>query len=237
MFTGIVEEVGEVIALERRGEQAHLSVRAQKALEGSAEGDSINIDGVCQTVTAIHSTSFDFDVQAETLRKTTLGSLRAGAHVNLERALPALALSGGSGGLPGTALPCGRLGGHIVQGHIHCAAPIRELRTEGSNVYLTVEIPPPYERYCVPEGSIALDGMSLTIARMERRLVTINIIPATFEKTALRFKNAGSLMNLETDIVARYIERFVQGGAKNHQEDDYPSHQSKEKIWKQFLLA
>lgn len=197
MFTGIVEEVGEVDSILRRGGAARLVVRAKKALEGTAEGDSISIDGVCQTVVEFDNSTFSVDIQAESLKKTTLGSFRAGQKVNLERALRSDA----------------RFGGHIVQGHVQCTVPIRGLREESSNVYLSVEIPHSHIRYCIEEGSIALDGMSLTIARLEGSLVTINIIPATMKKTSLGTKKAGGFMNLETDIVARYIERFVQSGA------------------------
>jgi riboflavin synthase len=209
MFTGIVEEVGEVASFRRFDGRARLTIRARKVLEGTADGDSISIDGVCQTVVELDGGTFGVDVLAESLKKTTLGSLRTGLHVNLERALRSDA----------------RFDGHIVQGHVHCPAPIRELREDGSNTYLTVEIPENLLRYCVAEGSIALDGMSLTIARLAGALATMNIIPATLDKTALRYKRTGDFMNLETDIIARYVERFVQYGAAHDKED----------IWKTFL--
>ncbi|MDR0526810.1 MAG: riboflavin synthase [Spirochaetaceae bacterium] len=197
MFTGIVEETGEIASFERHGNAARLVVRAKKALEGTVEGDSISIDGVCQTVVEFNSNSFSVDVLAESLKKTTLGLMRKGQRVNLERALASSA----------------RFGGHIVQGHVHCVVPIRSLREEGANAYLCVEVPQSHLKYCVAEGSIALDGMSLTIARLEGALVTINIIPATMRKTSLGTKKTGGVMNLETDIVARYVERFVKSGA------------------------
>jgi riboflavin synthase len=196
MFTGIVEEVGEVVSLERETGRARLTVKAAKALEGTALGDSISINGACQTVAGIAGGVFSVWTLAESLKKTTLGALRAGDPVNLERALRA----------------DGRLGGHIVQGHVNAAAPIRALRSGGGNVYLSVEIPPDLRRYCVREGSVALDGVSLTVADFSAGVVSVNIIPATFEGTALKAKRAGDYMNLEVDILARYVESLMAGG-------------------------
>ncbi|MDR3325487.1 MAG: riboflavin synthase [Spirochaetaceae bacterium] len=196
MFTGIVEEVGEVVSLERETGRARLLVRAAKALEGASLGDSISINGACQTVAAISGGAFSVWTLAESLKKTTLGGLRSGDAVNLERALRV----------------DGRLGGHIVQGHVNAAVPIRSLRSGGGNVYLSVEIPPELRRYCVREGSVALDGASLTIADFADGLVSVNIIPATFEGTALKTKRAGDYMNLEVDILARYVESLLSGG-------------------------
>ena len=198
MFTGIIEEIGEVRSVSGFGDKARLVVKAKIALKGTKLGDSINIDGVCQTVTALDSPekgTFAVDTLGESLKKTTLGSLRAGSPVNLERALQ----------------PQSRMGGHIVQGHIGGVARIREIRTTGNNVYLAVEIPEDQARYCVAEGSIALDGISLTIASLDREgtVAVMNIIPATLKATALGFKKTGDLMNLETDIIGRYIERLL----------------------------
>jgi len=133
------------------------------------------------------------DTLAESLKKTTLGSFRAGNPVNLERALR----------------PDSRMGGHIVQGHVTCTVRIQALQATGNNVYLAVEIPEDQLRYCVPEGSIALDGISLTIARISGNVVTVNIIPATIKTTSLGYKQSGGLMNLETDIIGRYVERLL----------------------------
>ena len=195
MFTGIVEEVGRVYSISNSGDKAHLAIQAKRVLEGIRVGDSINIDGVCQTVTSFDSESFAVDTLAESLKKTTLGSLRSASPVNLERALR----------------PDSRMGGHFVQGHIACTVRIRELRSTGNNVYLAVEIPEEQLRYCVPEGSIALDGISLTIANISGNVVTANIIPATLKATGLGHKQAGDFMNLETDIIGRYIERLLPG--------------------------
>ncbi|MHC6202346.1 riboflavin synthase, partial [Breznakiellaceae bacterium SP9] len=166
---------------------------------GTRLGDSISIDGVCQTVTEINSPekgTFAVDTLGESLKKTTLGSLRSGTAVNLERALR----------------PDSRMGGHFVQGHIACTVRIRDFRTTGNNVYLAVEIPEPQLRYCVPEGSIALDGISLTIADISGNVLTLNIIPATLKATSLGHKKTGDRMNLETDIIGRYVERLMTPG-------------------------
>jgi riboflavin synthase len=197
MFTGIVEEVGIVRSVTNLGDKARLLIQAAKVLEGTRLGDSINIDGVCQTVTAIENMGFSVDTLGESLKKTTLGELRPGNYVNLERAL----------------CPDSRMGGHIVQGHVACTVRIRALRITGNNVYLAVEIPEDQIRYCVPEGSIALDGISLTIAEISGNVATMNIIPATMEATGLKYKQSGGFMNLETDIIGRYVERLLPTGA------------------------
>jgi len=193
MFTGIIEEVGVVAAVNRESDRARLVIRAKKTLEGTRYGDSINVEGVCQTVAELANDSFTVFTLAESLRKTTLGELRAGSKVNLERAMT----------------PDSRMGGHMVQGHVSAAVPIRELSRTGNNVYLSVEISGELTRLFVPEGSVALDGISLTVAKISGCLVTVNIIPVTFEGTTLRYKKAGDKMNLETDIIGRYVERYL----------------------------
>ena len=201
MFTGIVEEVGRVLSISTLGDKARLLVQAERVLEGTCVGDSINIDGVCQTVAAIDDPgkgSFAVDTLAESLKKTTLGSLKPGSPVNLERALR----------------PDSRMGGHFVQGHVSCTVRIQELRTIGNNVYLSVEIPEEQLRCCVQEGSIALDGISLTIANISGNLVSVNIIPVTLKVTSLGTKQAGDLINLETDIIGRYVERLLSPNVK-----------------------
>ena len=200
MFTGIVEETGTVARVERETGRVRITIQAARVLEGTALGDSINVDGVCQTVAQLGSDTFSVFALAESLKKTTLGELKTGDSVNLERAMRADT----------------RMGGHIVQGHITCTAPIRELTTGGGNVYLVVEVPEEEPlRCCVSEGSLALHGISLTIARISGKLLTVNIIPATFERTNLRQKKAGDKLNLETDIIGRYVERLLAPYTKN----------------------
>ena len=193
MFTGIIEETGVVAAFNREGDKARLVIKAAAVLEGTKYGDSINVEGVCQTVAEIGGGAFTVFTLAESLKKTTLGGLKTGSRVNLERAMT----------------PNTRMGGHMVQGHISAAVPIRELSQTGGNVYLSVEVPDELLRLCVCEGSIALDGMSLTIAKISGALVTVNIIPVTMENTTLKYKKAGDKMNLETDIIGRYVERYL----------------------------
>ena len=202
MFTGIVEEVGSVFALSSRGDMTQLVLRAKRVLEGTILGDSISIEGVCQTVTELHPLEglFAVDTLAESLKKTTLGSLKPGSPVNLERALR----------------PDSRMGGHIVQGHTSSTVRIEDLQTLRSNVYLSVEVPVDLLRYCVAEWSIALDGISLTIANISGNIVTVNIIPSTIKNTSLASKKRGDLMNLETDIIGRYVESLLPvSGATN----------------------
>lgn len=194
MFTGIIEETGTVQSVIRETGRARLIIKASRVLEGTKAGDSINIDGVCQTVSQISGGTFSVYTLAESLKKTTLGGLSSGKKVNLERAARADT----------------RLGGHIVQGHVSCVVPIRELSTGSGNVYLSVEVPSAHLRYCVQEGSVSLDGISLTVADISGKLVRVNIIPATFEGTALKDKKTGGSMNLETDIIGRYVENLLQ---------------------------
>ena len=197
MFTGIVEEVGQVYSYSNLGDKARMVIRAKRVLEGIRPGDSVNIEGVCQTVIDTGPETFAVDTLAESLKKTTLGKLKPGSPVNLERALRADS----------------RMGGHFVQGHVSCTVLIRELRTTGNNVYLAVEIPEDQLRYCVPEGSIALDGISLTIANISGNVATQNIIPVTLKATSLGSRQAGDYMNLETDIIGRYVERLLSPAA------------------------
>ena len=198
MFTGIVEEVGRVDSFIRQGNSARLVVKAKIVPEDIKLGDSVSIDGVCQTVVSFDSESFAVDTLAESLKKTTLGSLLPGSPVNLERALRADS----------------RMGGHFVQGHVSCTVRILELRKDGNNAYLTVEIPDEHLYCCVPEGSIALDGISLTIACLKGNALSVNIIPATLKATGLWHKKAGDFMNLETDILGRYAEKILSAAIK-----------------------
>lgn len=195
MFTGLVEEVGRVARVERRGAWQELTISAHRVVEDTRPGDSIAIDGVCQTVSALHGNSFTVETLEVSLEKTTLGALRPGDRVNLERALTLAT----------------RLGGHLVQGHVDGVAVIHAVRRHGPNGYLQVEIPRELLRYCVREGSITLQGVSLTIATLEDPLVTVNVIPVTWETTTLGECRPGGRINLEVDILGRYVERLLQG--------------------------
>lgn len=201
MFTGIIEEKGTVVAVRREGEYQRLEVHAERVLAETVTGDSIAIDGACQTVTTLGSNSFTVETLAVSLQKTTLGVYRPGRAVNLERAMT----------------PTTRLGGHFVQGHVDGVAYLRALRSQGRNVFLTVEVPRSLAMYCVAEGSIALDGVSLTIADIRDTRVTINVIPVTWDATVLRDRSVGDGLNLEVDIIGRYVARMmgVSGDVKS----------------------
>ena len=193
VFTGLVEEAGRIRSVSRAGDYQRMSVECRMVLEDAAVGDSISIDGACQTVAAVESSSFSVYTLAESLAKTTLGSFVAGRRVNLERAVT----------------PQTRLGGHFVQGHVDATAKVVAVRGGGVNRYLTVDLPDLLERYVVREGSIALNGVSLTIARLDRTKVTVNIIPVTWEATTLCDLREGSTVNVEVDIIGRYVAKML----------------------------
>ncbi len=167
--------------------------RAERVLAGTVLGDSIAIDGACQTVVARSEGSFTVETLAVSLDKTTLGDYSTGRRVNLER----------------TVTPQSRLGGHFVQGHVDATARVTQIRKEGHNGYITVELPPELRPYCVGEGSIAIDGVSLTIAELDDARATVNVIPVTWRETVLRERVAGSRVNIEVDIIGRYVARML----------------------------
>lgn len=193
MFSGIVEEVGRVRRLERRGNSATLEVTARQVLEGTRIGDSIAINGACLTVTGMTAESFAADVAPETLRRTNLGSLRPGSPVNLERSLAVGA----------------RVGGHFVQGHVDDVGTVRALRPEGEAVIVTFAAPPTVMRYVVPKGFVAVDGMSLTAVDRLADGFTVSFIPHTLSHTIAGGYQVGAQVNLEADILGKYVERFL----------------------------
>lgn len=195
MFTGLIEEIGTVGSVRRSNNYHMLQVRAQRVLEDASIGDSIAIDGVCQTIVAIGNGAFTVETLATSLHKTTLGSFCTGRRVNLERSLT----------------PQRRMGGHIVQGHVDRTARVAEIRTVGRNVYFAVELPPELARYSIRGGSIAIDGISLTIAELDGKTVVVNVIPATWHSTALADRRPGDAVNIEVDVLARYVERLLHG--------------------------
>ncbi len=195
MFTGIIEEMGAVKALQRSGGAARLAVAARKVLDGTALGDSICVNGVCLTVVAMGANEFSADVAVETLNVTNLGELTVGAKVNLERALQLSA----------------RIGGHLVSGHVDAVGRIREKREEGNGWRIFFAAPDAVLRQLIKKGSIAIDGISLTIADVDRSGFSVAMIPHTAKLTTLGFKNAGDSVNLETDIIGKYVERLLSG--------------------------
>ena len=195
MFTGIVEEMGSVRTLRRDGGSARLTVAASTVLGNTALGDSICVNGVCLTVVEKGAAEFSADVAQETLTVTNLGELRAGQKVNLERALQLSA----------------RIGGHLVTGHVDAVGRIREKKQEGNAWRIGIDAPASALRYIIWKGSVAIDGISLTVAEVDRTGFSIAMIPHTAKLTTLGFKNAGDSVNLETDIIGKYVERLLSG--------------------------
>lgn len=192
MFTGIVEEIGTVKKI-ARGQKAYLEIQADKIFSDIHIGDSIAVNGVCLTVTGFSGKVFTADVMNETFSRSSLGSLKMGSHVNLERAMSAN----------------GRFGGHIVSGHIDGTGKITNIKKDGNAVWYKISADENIIKYTVEKGSIAIDGISLTVARVERDNFSVSIIPHTSEKTILSEKKTGDTVNLENDIIGKYVERFL----------------------------
>lgn len=192
MFTGIVKELGTVAGVESGGGGARISVRAALGSE-LGEGDSVSVEGVCLTATAVRPDGFDADVMNQTLGLTTLGGLDEAAHVNLEPALKA--------GEP--------LGGHIVQGHVDGVGEVRSAIDDGFARRLRIAVPDGLERYLVEHGSVAVSGVSLTVAALGDAEFEVSLIPETLERTTLGSAGEGDRVNLELDVVARYVERLL----------------------------
>lgn len=192
MFTGLVEATGEVLGLETRGAQASLHLAVPFA-DPLCLGDSLAVNGCCLTVAGLEPASARFDLLAQTLHLTALGSLQPGALVNLERALSAGA----------------RLGGHFVQGHVDATGTILDLTRHGQDHRLEVAIPATILRYCIPQGSFTIDGISLTIAELTPHSAVFWITPHTFAHTHLQRAHVGQPVNLEADLLAKYVERLM----------------------------
>lgn len=193
MFTGIIEEVGSVASIRKGAHSCVLTVNASRVLEDVHLGDSIATNGVCLTVTSFTSHSFSADVMHETLNRSSLGSLHIGSPVNLERAM----------------LAGGRFGGHIVSGHIDGVGTISSIKEDDNAVWYTVEAPSSILRYIIEKGSITLDGISLTVAKVTNSNFSVSIIPHTRVQTNLASKKVGDVLNLENDLVGKYVERLM----------------------------
>ena len=194
MFTGIVEELGTVKQVVSGSAWGQIEIAGQKVLEGTKLGDSIAVNGVCLTVTNLRSDSFTADVMAETMRRSNLGSLKKGDQVNLERAMAA----------------DGRFGGHMVSGHIDGTGVISQMKQEGNAVWLTVDTSEELMRLIVEKGSIAIDGISLTVAKEMPGAFQVSIIPHTGEETTLLKKKTGAVVNLENDMIGKYVEKLMR---------------------------
>jgi riboflavin synthase len=203
VFTGLVEEIGHVRSIQRQSAFQRLEVRAERVLEGLKIGDSINIDGACQTVVDIDASGFAVETIAETLAKTTLGLLQSGRPVNLERALRL----------------GDRMGGHIVQGHVDGVGHIAAIEAGQGELRIRIAPPKNLRRYIAAKGSITVDGTSLTIAAVDAGGFTIAVIPHTFDNTVLSQRRSGDSVNLEVDVIARYIESLLAAGSEQSTED------------------
>jgi len=201
MFTGLIEETGLVKSIKRQGEGYLLEIEAGKVLEKTAIGDSISINGACQTVTEMSSASFTVFVSKVTASLTTLGDFKSGRRVNLERAMT----------------PSSRFGGHIVQGHVDGTGVVSSLLKDSDGLQAVVEADQEVTRYIVAKGSVALDGISLTVVSTSNRGFTLYLIPETLNNTIISDWKQGSRVNIEVDILAKYVEKMLNGG-KNKEE-------------------
>lgn len=211
MFTGIVEEMGKVELIKRGQHSAMLTIGAKKVLEDTKIGDSIAVNGICLTVTSLTSKSFTADVMHETLNRSSLAELSPGSHVNLERAMPAN----------------GRFGGHIVSGHVDGIGKIVGIKDDDISIWYRIQAKPEIMRYIVEKGSITIDGISLTVAAITDEDFSISAIPHTVSQTILKEKRVGDVVNLETDILGKYVEKLVSTSQKQ---------QKKSSITREFLL-
>lgn len=193
MFTGLIEDTGRIASLVRRGESGIITVETALPASEIAIGDSIAVNGACLTVTEKRTGQLSFDVSPESLSRTTLGKIGNGSRVNLERAMKL----------------GDRLGGHIVTGHIDCCGRLSRTELRSGNHQLQFTIPPEHGRYVVEKGSVAIDGISLTVNSVTRDSFSVNIIPLTFASTTLNQLRVGDTVNIETDIIGKYIERLT----------------------------
>lgn len=211
MFTGIIEEIGKIQGIQHGSQSAVLSIQCKKVLEGTQVGDSIAVNGVCLTVTELGKDGYHADVMAETLRRSSLGALRSGSRVNLERAMAA----------------DGRFGGHIVAGHIDGTGKIEEIKRDETAVWYRISAEPEVLRYIVEKGSITIDGISLTVAAVSENDFQVSIIPHTQANTILADRVVGDIVNLETDIIGKYVEKLLTGSKPEDK---------KSKITMEFLM-
>ena len=198
MFSGIVEEMGAVKSVEKGLAGARMSILASTVLQELQIGESVSVSGTCLTVTGMEEQDFSIDVSSETLNRTTLGSVTTGTPVNLERAMRLN----------------DRLGGHLVSGHVDGIGLLRGREQDGNAMHLTIEAPEDILRYCIQKGSITVDGISLTINGVSERSFTVAIIPHTAKVTTIGLKQIGDSVNLETDLIGKYVERLLQSSGQ-----------------------
>lgn len=193
VFTGIVEETGKILQITKGEKSSVLQIEAEKVLQGTQLGDSIAVNGICLTVTSMGANWFTADVMAETMRRTNLGEQYAGCAVNLERALT----------------PATRMGGHIVSGHIDGVGIVSSFAKEDNATWVTIKTESNILKYIVEKGSIAIDGISLTVAYVDNTCFKVSIIPHTSKETTLLTKSVGNTVNLECDVIAKYVEKLL----------------------------
>ncbi len=193
MFTGIIEEIGKIQGIRKGKDSAEVVVRASRVFEDIHIGDSIAVNGVCLTVTSFSQASFTADVMHETLNRSSLGSLRMGSTVNLERAMSAN----------------GRFGGHIVTGHIDGTGSVSAIEKDDNAIWYTIKTSPNILKYIIEKGSIAVDGISLTVAKAHKESFSVSVIPHTAAQTILSDKRIGDIVNLENDCIGKYVERLM----------------------------
>ncbi len=194
MFTGIVEEVGRIVSVRKKSKGVELTVNGKITTQETKLGDSISVNGVCLTVTEIGKDFFSFFISYETLRRTNLKEVKPGDFVNLERALTLNS----------------RLGGHIVQGHVDTTTKVTRIKKEGESFKFYFSLPLSFSHLIVEKGSVAVDGISLTVAEILSSEFSVAVIPYTYESTNLKFKRAGDNVNLEFDIIGKYVERMLK---------------------------
>ncbi|MEJ8545878.1 riboflavin synthase [Brevibacillus borstelensis] len=202
MFTGLIEEVGTVEAVAVADQSSRLTIRASTVLQDVRLGDSISVNGVCLTVASFSANRFQADVMPETWRVTALSALRPGMGVNLERAMRL----------------GDRLGGHLVSGHVDGTGNILSKKADSNAVRFSIQAKPHLLRYVVPRGSITVDGISLTVVNVDEESLSVSIIPHTLKQTNLQAKQVGDPVNLETDLIAKYVERLLSGRIQSEQQ-------------------
>lgn len=204
MFTGIVEEIGKIKAIKKGKNSARLVINAKKVLEDVKLGDSIAVNGVCLTVTEFSNSAFGVDVMHESLRKSSLSTLKNDSSVNLERAM----------------LLNGRFGGHIVSGHIDGTGKIINIKNDDNAIWYTISAKEKIMKYIIEKGSITIDGISLTVANLSESDFSVSIIPHTQEETILKMKKIGDIVNLENDCIAKYVEKLLNFKEKSEVKKD-----------------
>ncbi len=215
MFTGIIEEIGTIQQIKKGQHSAILTIQASKVLEQTKVGDSIAVNGICLTVTALSEGYFLADVMHETLNRSSLAQMKRGSRVNLERAMAA----------------DGRFGGHIVAGHVDGVGRIVRKSRDDTAVWYTIEAEPAVLRYIVEKGSVTVDGISLTVAQVWTDCFSVSVIPHTQQQTILKERTTGDFVNLETDIIGKYVEKLMQPVAKREKSQEKQSN-----ITKEFLM-